>query len=207
MLIKVGRNPLGLERNMYKKGSFELEPGVTILVGCNGAGKTTLLREIKDFCNENDIDCIHYDNHTQGRDTTSAALYRGNIELAATSMISSEGENIIINLGQVAGRIGTMMRRLPEDVPVVILLDAVGSGFSIDNIMDIKTNLFKMLFEYNKSRDLYIVVSTNEFEFAYGERCLDVQNMKYKTFKTYDSYKKFILKSREIKNKRDYGED
>ena len=35
-----------------------------------------------------------------------------------------------------------------------------------------------------------------------GEACYDIAHNKYITFKDYDNYKKFILKSRKFKNRR-----
>jgi hypothetical protein len=48
-----------------------------------------------------------------------------------------------------------------------------------------------------ENQDIYIVISANEYELARCEKCFDVQNCKYREFKTYDSFRKFILKSRE----------
>jgi len=47
-----------------------------------------------------------------------------------------------------------------------------------------------------------IVISANEYELANGEQCFDVNLGKYLTFDDYESYKKFILKSRKLKDKR-----
>ena len=38
-----------------------------------------------------------------------------------------------------------------------------------------------------------------------GEQCFDVYNGKYTTFKDYEDYRDFILKSREWKEKRNRG--
>ena len=50
--------------------------------------------------------------------------------------------------------------------------------------------------------ELYIVVSANEYELVNGEECFDVMNGKYVRFKNYDDFKKFIMRSREKKDKR-----
>lgn len=81
-----------------------------------------------------------------------------------------------------------------------LLFDAIDSGLSIDNVIDIKEYLFKTILE--DAVKTYIIVSSNAFEFANNESCLDTHTGKYIHFENYDKYKDFILKSKEIKNKR-----
>ena len=83
-----------------------------------------------------------------------------------------------------------------------ILLDAIDSGLSVDNIVDLKEQLFETILEYNCGNEIYIIVSANEYELARNEMCFDVYNGKYIEFKNYEEYRDFILKSREWKSKR-----
>jgi hypothetical protein len=83
-----------------------------------------------------------------------------------------------------------------------ILLDAIDSGLSIDNIVDIKEDLFKTILEYNCGNEIYIIVVANEYEMARNEQCFDVYNGKYITFKDYEDYRQFVLDSKELKEKR-----
>lgn len=84
-----------------------------------------------------------------------------------------------------------------------ILLDAVDSGLSVDNIIDLKEQLFKtILEEYNFGNEIYILISANEYEMARDEQCFDVYNGKYITFKDYEEYRKFILESKKWKEQR-----
>ena len=89
------------------------------------------------------------------------------------------------------------------------LFDALDSGLSIDAIAELKTDLFQFVIDQNPDKDVYIIVSANGYEFANGERCYDVANCKEVTFKDYNDYRKFILKSRQQKikrNKKWFGE-
>ena len=47
-----------------------------------------------------------------------------------------------------------------------------------------------------------IIQEGNEYELARGENCFDVYNGKYIKLSNYERYRKFILKSREIKETR-----
>ena len=84
-----------------------------------------------------------------------------------------------------------------------ILIDAADSGYSIDNVIELK-DLFQLMFDDAKSvgKELYIIISANQYELARNEQCFDVNTGKYLTFKDYEDYRKFIIKSREKKDRR-----
>ena len=67
-----------------------------------------------------------------------------------------------------------------------------------------KSNFLKPVLEYGFGNEIYIVISANSYEMANREQCLDVYSGEYVTFKDYEEYKKFILETRERKEKR-YG--
>ena len=49
---------------------------------------------------------------------------------------------------------------------------------------------------------LFIVITANEYELCRRNKCFDVNSGEYIEFKDYEDYRKFILKSREKKDKR-----
>lgn len=205
--IKIEQDPYG-EGKIYKKRKVTLEPGVTVLVGCNGCGKTTFLKIVKEVCDEKKIPCLSYDNlrdgHSHARNT---AFARYNYTLGATLMFSSEGEQIVTCLGQHAAQMGQFVKKHQDAKQIVLLFDAVDSGFSIDNVLDLKEYLFDKLIQMEKDKEIYILVSANAYEMTRGERCLDVAAGVYRQFKTYDSFRNFILKSKELKIERDKKND
>lgn len=215
--------------NLYKKKTITIRPGVTILVGCNGIGKTTLLHQIRDKLKEEKIPYITFDNLKDGGShSISEAGFYGNFGFMATAMCSSEGENIVMNICNLAARLREFVDKgedpkekihikLAKSIREIngeeieepeipkerwILLDAVDSGLSVDNIVDIKEQLFKTILEYNYGNEIYIVISANEYEMARGEQCFDVYNGKYLTFKDYEEYRNLVLQSKEWKNQR-----
>lgn len=186
---------------LYAKNEITLQPGLTVLVGCNGAGKTTLIRQMKDELDELDIPQFSYDNlHEGGSASMSKAAFYQDWDLVSDLFGSSEGETILLNIGQAARDVGRLIRG-GGSKEIWLFFDAVDSGLSIDGMCEVK-DFFNLIFEDTKGTDVYIIVSTNAYEFASGEQCFDVYAGKYRTFKDYGDYKKFILDCRKRKDKR-----
>lgn len=192
---------------LYRKANIEINPGVTVLIGCNGSGKTTLIMQLKNLLKKEKITCTNFNNLQDGGESArSWAGFTGNIPFLATAVMSSEGENIVMNLGNYAAKIrkAVDLAASKESKEVWIFFDAVDSGLSIDGIKEVKTGLLNLVQDDCKAKgiEVYIIISTNAYEFANGEQCFDVYNCKYRTFKDYNDYSKFICKSKEIKNRR-----
>lgn len=227
-IINTWRDPYDEGFSTCRLKQITIKSGLTVLVGCNGAGKTTLLQNIQSELKKENIPCHFFDNlHDGGSASKSMAAFEENWEFVATSMCSSEGENINMNIGSLAkklkefmvtGRISDRFSRIGDafarfsgekeyEVPGSkerwLLLDAIDSGFSIDNVVETK-DFFKMVIKdfQNHGYELYVVAAANEYELASGEECFDVMNGKYVRFKDYDDFKKFILRSREKKDRR-----
>ena len=223
------RDPYDEGFSTCSRTKVTLEEGLTVLVGCNGSGKTTLIHNIKDCLRKDNIPCYDFDNlHEGGSRASGSAIAMGDLSFGATAWCSSEGENISLNLSRIMQNMkefistgetpkskrskgwAKMFRdddEPEEETPICnkrfIVMDAIDSGYSIDNVVDLK-DLFHLIMDDAKKLgiELYIVVSANEYELAANEPCLDVTNGKYLQFNTYDSFKSFILKSRKKKDAR-----
>jgi len=101
--------------SFYKRTSVMIKPGLTVLVGCNGIGKTTFLQQLECDLKEKKEKYIFYNNLLDGgNNARQAALNRDDIEFVMTSAVSSEGENIQLNIGRLAGRIGYLIHNKLE---------------------------------------------------------------------------------------------
>ena len=199
--IKKNPNQCG---NLYSKSDISFEPGITVLVGCNGCGKTSLIKQIKISLEKEDIPYVYYDNLSDGgSNARNRAGFYGNFDFLATSFCSSEGENIVLNMGNIASEMGALTRDNPEAKELWFLLDAVDSGLSIDNVVDMKEQLFSFVIEYNKGKDVYILITANAYEMCRGEKCFDTYAGQYIDFSSYEDYRNFILKSGKRKQKRE----
>ena len=231
--IKLYRDYYDTGVPLYQRSNIELKPGLTVLVGCNGAGKTTMLHQLKQHLQKNDVPYVFFDNLMDGgANARQQSLWDSDISFLATAAVSSEGENIVMNMGKLAERLGTFIRTGEDSKGINanrlakallksagkdteeekttqsnerwVLLDAVDSGLSVDNIVDLKEFLFKTMQQHAAALglELYIVVSANEYEMARGEHCFDVYRSRYTEIPTYESYRNLILDSRKQKDKR-----
>ena len=84
------------------------------------------------------------------------------------------------------------------------MFDAIDSGYSIDNIVELKRDLLQTILKdcARRNQTVYIIISANSYEMVAGESCLDVWSGDYISFDNYDEYKKYIIKTRTRKDKR-----
>lgn len=197
--------------DLYNKCTHTFNRGLTVLVGCNGAGKSTTIMQIKEKLVADDRPVFRFDNVMNGGSSLYQGLlegyHPGGVRALSTLACSSEGEKIQQNMAiKAKNGLKKAIEKANEsgDKELFLLFDAVDSGASIDNIIEMK-DFFKLIIQDQKDRndiDVFVIVSANSYEMANGEACYDIAHNKYVTFKNYDDYKKFILKSRKFKERR-----
>jgi hypothetical protein len=75
------------------------------------------------------------------------------------------------------------------------LIDGIDSSQSIDQLRDI-AGLFDVIVETApEDVDVYLVVSTNQFELAKNRRCICISEDTCITPKTYDEYSRAVMRS------------
>ncbi len=229
--IKVWKDPYDAGFSICKSNKIEIQEGLTVLVGCNGSGKSTMIHNIKEVIDKEKLPCVFYDNLVDGGDKSlQNSIFHNDLSLGAALWSASEGERININLGILSSKLRNFIEngeyvkdekyskllkafedlsgKEPEPEQEVsnerwILLDAVDSGLSIDNVIDLKGLFNIILSESTKlGISLYIVVAANEYELVNNSNCMDVTTGKYIKFKDYEDFRKFIIKSRSKKDKR-----
>lgn len=179
----------------------EFKPGTTVLVGRNGAGKSSTLLSVREHCRSNDIKYKSFDNLIDGGTNFGDSILHlgsGNLTDLATFSCSSEGQRIIQAFGKFVQSVGQSIHELSLDSnhnEFVIMLDAVDSGMSIDNIRDVK-NLFNLIKEDCDKSNIYvyIIIAANSYEFAKDLDCIDVVTGEHIWFEDYDNYANFICK-------------
>lgn len=208
LTIDIIKRPYDIE--IFSYSTLTISPGITVFVGCNGAGKSSLLKNIEKVCKKKDISYVMFDSKKESpSDTLQHILNYGtsshfNFASCTNSlMFRSEGETLRENIAlRCMRKIGYLVSNSQND-DVVILLDAIDSGLSIDHVVELKDFIHTHILEDIEKcgKDGYIIMSANTYEMTYGERCIDVQTGQEIRFDSYDDYKDFILKSKEIKTK------
>lgn len=205
MKFELIRDPYTDNDFIFDKSEIEIKPGVTVLVGCNGAGKSSLLKQIAYRLKKAEIPFEKFDyKNDGGKKMREQFLWQDDIVSYANARNSSEGEEIVANMMKIAAKLGSSFNRVldSDGKEFWILLDAIDSGLSADNIFDIKEYLFDAIFKNSKDVEIYIVVSANSYEMCRQMNCFDVIKGEYITFKDYEDYRSFIMKSRKIREKR-----
>lgn len=138
---------------------------------------------------------------------------------------SSEGESLMMRIARQSkhlrqfidtgemdtwyGRFEKILHDIKDDNKTksnvrVIMFDASDSGVSIDHIVGFKEGLLLPMVNYAERNniELYLILSSNEYELCNGTQCFDVISGEYLTFDDYSDYRDFILKSRDLKDQR-----
>lgn len=234
MREKIPLKVTGLERCPYEKGdilflkgSVEIPEGLTVITGCNGSGKSTLLYDIEGkYKGDHDWYIVSYREKEDGRgNSMSSYIFGGDYQALASVFSASEGEAVFRNYANkvykeiAAFRDTKIASKNSEDIGLfrykgirmakakylLVILDGIDSGVSLDMTIDIKNFLHIILEELHKwipEVPVYILVSSNSWEFCEGERCLDARSLKFKEFSSYEEYRKYILDSRKKKEHR-----
>ena len=217
------------DREIYKRATVDINPGPTVLIGCNGSGKSTLMMIIKEALKNDNVPFLYYNNLNEGGNhSMQNALVNQDFDTLSSLALASEGEQITIN---VCGKGKEMLNFLKtglttEDKKFMLfarsldnkitrfetrenskerwfLFDAVDSGYSIDNVIDLKKYIINpLIHEAEKlNKEAYFIITANEYEMCVGLPCFNVVEGKYVKIDSYEDYKKQILRTRKYKDK------
>ena len=201
MKLRVDNYTKFYDEGKGKSFTVEFNPGYTCIVGPNGTGKTTMIKQIEFFCKQNseEYNVVKFDNVKEGGSHRfQEFLYTGKTDMIATISFSSEGEGIIINLGDFATKCGQATREcILNNKKLVILVDGVDSGTSIDKIEDFKENFCNFITNHcaGQNIEVYIIATANNYAMvSNGVDCVSAINGTHKIFKTYKSFESFVMK-------------
>lgn len=204
--ITVDTKPFDDELKLYNRKQFTFQPGINSLVGCNGSGKTTLIDcFLMPYLDKHDISYYKYnDRHSGGSNYMEKLMFNGDMAGVAQMAMSSEGERIVCALDPIFGILRSQFNK-NKGKAFFLLLDAIDSGMSVDEIIEIREIFLDFIIPDAKRTfdvDLYVVVAANNFEWCNDDRIhnIDITNAKELKFTDYSEYKDFILNNRKHKN-------
>lgn len=196
---------------------YDINPGITMLIGPNGSGKTTALSQLRSlFSTEDDLvkkwntieinDSIRnlyssylYDNVYEETFTKSTWGATDHIDRVAQTFENSEGQNMYDYLYYKINEIGQAVTKAIKNNKkgIFLLFDGLDSGLSLDVINTIRKSVLEFIIETEKKRsnlEVYIICSANSYEFCNNYDCIDVTNQKHITFTNYEDYEKYFVK-------------
>lgn len=226
------KNYYAENQKLYKHNKiFIPENSVTCLVGCNGIGKSTVIRQmIQD--NENclsktawDLEDTHsisfreFFGDKKTREDFDEFYLDGNKSSSfghsecdfmmndLSTMWCSTGEANLRVAGPVFGILGKETKLLTGK-RLFVFLDDLDVGVSVDYLVDV-VNTIKLMEKTMAERGIkfYIILTANSYELARYFHCIDTVTFKPVKFKTYDTYVKYVCKTRKYKDERDGVEE
>ena len=205
--VKVDTKPYD-DLELYSRTTFNLKPGINSLVGCNGSGKTTFIDIfLKDQLIKDKIEYYKYNDRQQGGSILMDRMLNVDDDIygVARMYMSSEGERIVCGLEQMIMSLRSFFNK-NKSKPAFLLLDAIDSGMSVDEISEIRDMFLDTVIPDAKNAfdvDLYIVVAANNYEWCSDDRIhnINITNGSELKFTNYEDYKNYILKSRQTKDK------
>lgn len=210
------------ERNIQLKSSFELEDNsINCLVGCNGSGKSTFIKNLKYYLmnkvKEVNKIVLGYDFSIEANKEENKDLYieidkNTNPKENITQLIDfdindvrrnfmSTGENFTDRIATAFGYLKQIIKQ-NKGKSLYLVLDDIDVGLSIDTLESLKRVLDLVCRDCKENNiTYYIFLAVNSYYFTRFYKCIDVNNLKYVKFETYEAYEKFVLKSAELKYK------
>lgn len=224
-IFKIEKYPHEEDVKLFSKSKLEIEDNIIYcLVGCNGSGKTTLINEMINQLKEEgykNLEKKMYDFSFVFNKKEDSVVDKGYIRFDKKSDNNSNENDYILNnlMGAYSSTGESIIQRYGRTLQVIvenirkgeikdlwIFFDDCDAGTSIDMIIDIKDVINLIKEDCGKRNIIYhIILTANSFEMCKDINSISVHDFKPRTFKNYNTFKNFVLKSREIKNKRDEG--
>ena len=191
MKIDIPRNPYDFkDEELYSGSSIDIKDGINVLIGPNGSGKSTMIILLKEYLRKRNIKYFSHDSDALSRTAKETALATGKIKLLNVLACSSEGQQVITNIGEALGKLKRYCEE--QESNLWVFFDAADSGLSIDMIEQFMGVMRYLIRDYGH-KGLKIVISANNYEMTKNVRCINIKTFREITFKSYEDFYNFIV--------------
>lgn len=157
----------------------------------------------KDTNDATTIGFMAYDSHADDHSNSiSSALANDNFMLLALRKESSEGENNLYSLGELFNNAGSVAKEYPNLEQLVLFVDGIDSGLSVDMIdlivrtLDIKIQQVESL---NPNLEVAIVFTTNNYEMTRNLPTFDPTTFEPVAYDSYEDFRADMLEKSTLK--------
>lgn len=226
-ILNITRDPYYEDEYLFEKDQLTLTDQVTVFVGPNGYGKTTLVNMLKEalerdgaisFSNNPharsiarafelavtdesknpSIGFISYDSHADDHtNSISASLVNNNMRQLLLRRESSEGENNLISLADLFDNAQAVANENPNLKHLIIFVDGIDSGLSVDKIDFIVRNLdlkIKQVESQNPDLNVALVFTANHYEMVRNLPTIDPITFEKLNYNDYEDFRSDMLK-------------
>ena len=226
-ISNITRDPYYEGKYLFEKDQLTLTDQVTVFVGPNGYGKTTLVTMLKEalendraisFSNNPharsiarafklavtdksknpSIGFISYDSHADDHtNSISASLVNNNMRQLLLRRESSEGENNLISLADLFDNAQAVANENPDLEHLIIFVDGIDSGLSVDKIDFIVRNLdlkIKQVESQNPDLNVALVFTANHYEMVRDLPTIDPITFEKISYNDYEEFRSDMIK-------------
>ena len=133
----------------------------------------------------------HDDDHTN---TMSATSFEGNLEMMGMRMTSSEGQNKLLSMMELFDAAQRTAHLHPELEQIVLFVDGIDSGLSVDMIALIMDSLeVKIQQVESHGVEVAILFTTNNYEVCRGREVTDPRTFETTEYADYPDFRADML--------------
>ena len=148
--------------------------------------------------NRASIGFISYDSHADDHtNSISASLVNNNMRQLLLRRESSEGENNLISLGDLFDNAQAVAKEHPDLEHLIIFVDGIDSGLSVDKIDFIVRNLdlkIKQVESQNPNLNVALVFTANHYEMVRNLPTIDPITFEKISYNDYEKFRSDMIK-------------
>lgn len=191
-----------IKEGLKRQGAFAFDNSA-YRRGLDRGFRNAFAPDSKDTDDTATIGFMAYDSHADDHSNAiSSALTNQNLTLFTLRQESSEGENNLYSLTELFDNAGAVAKEYPNLEQLVIFVDGIDSGLSVDMLdlivrtLDIKIQQVESL---NPNLEVAIVFTTNNYEMTRSLPTFDTTTFEPVSYDSYEDFRTDMLAKSTLK--------